>query len=128
MDSVFGGQDVQAAIEAPAAAPAPDPAKVEAVGAAARDLAAHASARAAQLPDLAEHFRDVVNVSTDLAKRFERTPQGQATVLGHVTDTEARLVEGLVAKLVRGRSHKELDYLAELAENLTIAVASAAIV
>lgn len=127
MESVYGGQEVQAALEG-AAAPAPDPAKVEAVGNAARDLAAHVKARAAQLPDLADEFREVANVVNSLEKRFVAPELGQARQLGHVTESEARLVEGLTNRLARGRAHKELTYLVELAETLSLAVASAAIV
>jgi len=126
MESVYGA-DAPAELEG-AAAPGPDPVKVAAVGNAAADLAAHVKARAAQHPDLAGEFVELANVVGSLAKRFAAPEFGTAKQLGHITDTEARLVEGLTAKLVRGKSHKELTYLSELAENLALAVASASIV
>jgi hypothetical protein len=125
MDSVYGA-DAPAALEG-AAAPAPDPAKIAAVGDAAANLAAHVEARAAQSPDLADDFRDVRNVVGGLAKRFAPPAFGEAKQLGQVTETEARLVEGLVSKLIKGRAHKELSYLGQLAEDLSLAVVAAKI-
>jgi hypothetical protein len=109
----------------PAAEPAaPDPAKVAAVENAIKDLHAHLVARAAQHPSLADDFKEVVNIAKSLAARFADSGLG-ASVVGHVSETEARLVGGLVARLSGGRAHLELGYLTQLADTLQIAVLKA---
>lgn len=118
MESVYG-QGAPAAI-AGEAAPV-DPAKVAAVKAAVLDLQDHVKARAAQRPDIQDEAKDLIGILKSLAKRFEEEGLG-VSVVGHATESEARLVDGLVRKLTNGRDHMELSYLRELADVLTFAV------
>ena len=123
MEEVYGSPTVAGELP-PAAAPEPtppDPALVNGVRTALGDLGKHLEARAAQHPALVEHFHEVRGIVGALAKRFEESALG-ASVVGHVSETEARLVSGLVSKVSGGRDHLELGYLTELADNLTFAV------
>ena len=122
MEEVYGSPTVVGELPA-ASAPEPtppDPALVDGVRSALNDLGAHLGARAAQHPALEADFREVRGIVGALAKRFEENPLG-ASVVGSVSETEARLVSGLVSKLSSGRVHLELSYLTELADNLTFA-------
>lgn len=123
MESVYG-MDAPAAIAGEAALV--DPAKVAAVKAGVLDLQAHVSARVAQRPDIQDEAKDLIGILKSLAKRFDEEALG-VSVVGHVTESEARLVDGLVRKLSNGRDHMELSYLRELSDTLTFAVLALAV-